>query len=507
MEGKIPMAARRHVTNKLSTAYRTASKAERSMILDEVITTTGMGRSTARRMLTGPVLPDPKTQVDRRRLRPKHYSDESRALLEHVWTLMGFPCGKYLTVMLPIWLPLIAQGGDLDKPYASPNAIRELEAMSPATIDRYLAPARKRMALRGISTTTPAPALLRNSISLSTVGDSPPEAPGVIEADTVAHCGPTFKGEFARTLTMTDIVTGWTENTAIRNNASRWIIGAVDRLEALFPFPLRVFDSDNGTEFINYDVANWLQARDIAQTRSRPYKKNDQATVESKNNHIVRKHAFYWRYDTPDELALLNELWPLVCLRLNFFTPTKKPVGYATTSDGRRKRIYDTPATPFQRVQASGLLTSEEISVVAGRMSGFNPADLTRQIEAITAGNTLDAQIGLYSSLPARAARSVTADNGSEFAYHYQLANTLAIPTYFADPYSAWQRGSNGHFNGRLHKYLPKGTSFKDLGQAELDHYVAEINNRPRKILGWATPAEISHELCLTPTTPRRTPN
>lgn len=382
MEGKIPMAARRHVTNKLRTAYRKASKTDRGRILDEVMATTGMGRSTARRMLTGPVLPDPAEQVDKRRLRPKRYSDDSRLLLEHLWTLMGFLCGKYLAVMLELWLPLLEAAGDLAKPFTSAQAIAELEAMSPATIDRYLAPARRAMELRGISTTTPSP-LLRNSIGLSKAGDEPATTPGVIEADTVAHCGPTFQGEFVRTLTMTDLVTGWTENASIRNNASKWIVQAVTELQGRFPFPLRVFDSDNGSEFINHDVADWLQERDIAQTRSRPYKKNDQATVESKNNHVVRKHAFYWRYDTPAELALLGELWPLVSMRLNFFTPTKKPSGYATSADGRRKRLYDSPKTPWQRVRESGLLTDEQARVVQARIDGVNPADLTRRINQI----------------------------------------------------------------------------------------------------------------------------
>lgn len=382
MEGKIPMGARRHVTNKLRSAYKKASKSEKSRILDEVIATTGMGRSTARRMLTGPQLPEPREQLDRRRLRPKGYGDDARALLRHVWSLMGFPCGKYLIVMLPMWLPLMEAAGDLDKPFATPTALAELQQMSAATIDRYLAPARSAMRLKGISTTTPSP-LLRNSIGLSKVGDEPATIPGVAEADTVAHCGPTFVGEFARTLTMTDVVCGWTENASIRNNASKWILQAVADLEKTFPFPLRVFDSDNGSEFINHDVADWLQARDIAQTRSRPYKKNDQATVESKNNHVVRKHAFYWRYDTSEELALLNQLWPLVSMRLNFFTPTKKPIGYATTTDGRRKRVYDKPATPWQRVLASGILTDTQAAAVQDRIVGVNPADLTRQINQI----------------------------------------------------------------------------------------------------------------------------
>ena len=206
----------------------------------------------------------------------------------------------------------------------------------------------------------------------------------MIEADTVAHCGPTLIGEFARTLTMTDVVIGWTENCSIRNNASKSIVAGVEQLTELFPFDMVIFDSDCGSEFINHEVAAWLQARDIEQTRSRPYQKNDQAHVESKNNHVVRKHAFYWRYDTQQELELLNRLWRLVSLRLNFFTPTKKAVGYTTTTaDGRKKRIYDKPATPWQRLQASDVLDAQHLSVVAARVDGINPADLTRQINAI----------------------------------------------------------------------------------------------------------------------------
>lgn len=382
VEGKIDMAARRQVTNKLRIQYRKASKADKSKILDRVVATTGMGRSTARRMLTGPKLPDPAERVDGRALRPRGFSDDARDLLEHVWALMGMPCGKYLVVMLGLWLPLLAEAGDLDKPFATEQALAELEAMSAATVDRYLKPARDRMRIKGISTTKPSP-LLRNSITIRTCADEAPDAPGVIEADTVAHCGPTLIGEFARTLTMTDVVIGWTENCSIRNNAAKWIVEGIEELQQWFPFAMVIFDSDCGGEFINHEVAAWLQARDIEQTRSRPYQKNDQAHVESKNNHVVRKHAFYWRYDTPQELELLNQLWRLVSLRLNFFTPTKKPVGYTTTAGGRRRRIYDKPATPWQRLQASGVLDAQHLSNVAARIAGINPADLTRQINTI----------------------------------------------------------------------------------------------------------------------------
>ena len=165
-----------------------------------------------------------------------------------------------------------------------------------------------------------------------------------------------------------------------------------------------------------------------------------------------------------------------------------------------RTSILDRPAEIANRHQFGHW---ESDSVVGAHGTGGIHTTVERtsryyqavKIPQIAARPTVDAQISLFQALPAHAVRSVTVDNGSEFALHYELADTLAVPTYFADPYSAYQRGSNEHFNGRLRRYLPKGTSFEDLTQAELDEFVHEINNRPRKILGWATPAEKFQEL------------
>lgn len=380
MEGKIDMRARRQVTNKLREAYQGASKPDKGRILDEVVSTTGMARSSARRLLLGPRLPDPREQVDKRQFRARAYSDDSRDLLTHVWLLMGMPCGKYFVVMLPQWLPLMLEAGDLDQPFTTTESLSEVSSMSAATMDRYLAPVRARFELKGKSATR-AGLLLRNSISIRKAGDELADVPGMLECDTVAHCGPTLLGEFARTLTMTDMSTGWTECASIRNNASKWIVQAVEELRDSFPFPITGFDSDNGSEFINHDVVAWVLAQDIAFTRSRPYQKNDQATVESKNNHVVRKHAFYWRYDTSEERELLNELWRLVSLRLNFFTPTKKPIGFTETASGRRRRTYDRPETPWQRVKRSCI--DVNVAEVEKRIAGINPADLTREITQI----------------------------------------------------------------------------------------------------------------------------
>lgn len=177
-------------------------------------------------------------------------------------------------------------------------------------------------------------------------------------------------------------------------------------------------------------------------------------------------------------------------------------------SNGARRSMN---ALTLLRTAASLGTGKRTVSWACGAPAHYTPASnaprdtwVAVKISAVSAQATLDAQQAMFTAMPAHAARSVTADNGSEFAYHHQLADSLAIPTYFADPYSAYQRGTNEHFNGRIRKYLPKGTSFKDLDQAELDDYITEINNRPRKVLGWATPAEVFAELSSTHTTTTR---
>jgi transposase InsO family protein len=146
------------------------------------------------------------------------------------------------------------------------------------------------------------------------------------------------------------------------------------------PYCVVGLDFDNGSEFLNYPMIDWAADKKIFFTRGRPYKKNDQATIESKNNHLVRRYAFYYRYDTADELAVLNQLWPLVGDRLNFFTPTKKPVDWGEDQAGRRKRIYDSPKTPFDRLIATGILSPAQQAELIAYRDRLNPLELARRI-------------------------------------------------------------------------------------------------------------------------------
>ena len=198
--------------------------------------------------------------------------------------------------------------------------------------------------------------MLRSSIALRKAGDEVEQEPGCFEGDTVAHCGPTLKGEFARTVNLTCVLTGWTWTRSVRNNAHVHILSALKAGYTEVPFDVVGLDFDNGSEFLNHAVIQWAGEQKIFFTRSRPCKKNDQATIESKNNHLVRKYAFSYRYDTDTVRAVLNRPCWLVNDRMNYLTPTIEPTGYGSDRNGRRKRLYDKPVTPLDWLILSGTL-------------------------------------------------------------------------------------------------------------------------------------------------------
>jgi len=376
------MATRIEVTKQLRTDYRTGTKAEKSAIIDQFCASTGAGRSTARRYLTSKTLGVKNVvRIDRRNHKPTKYSQNAKKQLVRVWRMMGMPSGKYMKAVLEDWIERLEAHQELvvGRSGYNPTARAQLLSMSAATIDRYLKAERDRLALKGISTTKPG-ALLRNSITVRKAGDELEIEPGFFETDTVAHCGPTAKGEFARTLTMTDVVTGWIQLEVLRNNARANMLAGLDRAVAAIPYEIAGLDADNGSEFINHDVMHWAADRLIFFTRSRPYYKNDQAMVESKNNHAVRRYGFHYRYDTQDERDILAALWEVVGLKLNFFTATKKPIGWSQDASGKRKRLYDEPQTPYKRLKASGILSQPQLDELEALYRSLNPAQLTRQI-------------------------------------------------------------------------------------------------------------------------------
>lgn len=386
----ISIQTRIEVTKHYAAKYAKASKKVKGQILDTVVEITGWNRDHARQQLKRR-LDQPKGRatatvavIDRRKTKPRKYSYDAIKVLQYVWSVSGGLSGKYLAASMRDWIEGLEDHGRLvagQKRYSA-EVRTELLAMSAATIDRYLKPVRDKDPLRGKAATKPGN-LLRNSVTIRKAGDEVDDEPGFFEVDTVAHCGPTLVGEFVRSVNFTDMRTGWTYTTAIRNNAATHIVGACTDFVEAIPYLVTGMDFDNGSEFMNYDLLDWAAEHKVFFTRGRPYQKNDQATIESKNNHAVRKYGFYYRYDTAEELELLQRLWPLVNDRLNFFTPTKKPTGWSTDAVGRRKRVYDDQISPYHRLLDSGTLSRSQQQELADYKASLDPAAMAAEIDQI----------------------------------------------------------------------------------------------------------------------------
>lgn len=383
------MSSRAEITAKFARAYVKASKADKGRILDQVVQVTGWSRDNARRRLTAAARPPGASrQIAKqpRRQRNRKYSYDALKVLQKVWAATGGQCGRYLAACMALQLDALEHHGELvdGNDRYSPEVRAELLSMSSATIDRYLRGAKARDQIKGKSTTKASP-LLRSSIKVRKATDEVEDSPGFFEGDTVAHCGPTLKGEFARTVNLTDMRIGWVFTRTVRNNAHTHILGALKAGVHEIPYEVTGLDFDNGTEFLNKAVIKWAAQMEIFFTRSRPYKKNDQATIESKNNHLVRKYGFYYRYDTEEERAVLNRLWKLVNDRLNYLTPTIKPIGYSSGCHGQRRRLYDEPKTPLDRLLAAGVLSTAQESELLAYRDSLNPAAIGRQIADLQA--------------------------------------------------------------------------------------------------------------------------
>lgn len=390
MESGLSMSSRAEIATRYARAYVKAAKKDKGRVLDQVVEVTGWSRDNARRRLTAAAIrpPGPGRSTARRPRKPRasKYSYDALKVLQRVWAASGGQCGKYLAASMRLQLDGLQRHGELafGRDRYSPAVRDELLEMSAATIDRYLVTAKAKDQIGGISTTKPSP-LLRNSIKVRKAGDEVEDEPGFFEGDTVAHCGPTLKGEFARTLNLTDVHTGWVFTRTVRNNANTHILGALKAGVHEIPYAVTGLDFDNGTEFLNKAVIKWAAEMEIFFTRSRPYKKNDQASIESKNNHLVRKYGFYYRYDTDAERAVLNRLWPLVNDRFNYLTPTVKPIGYGSGRDGQRRRLYDKPQTPLDRLLAAEVLSTAQESELLAHRDSLNPAAIARQIADLQA--------------------------------------------------------------------------------------------------------------------------
>ena len=382
MSQELGMATRRDLTKKYAKQYHQATKKDKGRMLDELCAATGWSRVNARRAIREALARHGPASAKTRKPRARKYSYDALVVLIEVWSLVGEPCGKYLAPIMADILERLMRFHELSKVKhrVTPVVEAELVSMSAATIDRYLAPTKQARYPDAKSTTSPSH-ILRSSIPIRTAMDGFPHHPGYLEIDTVAHCGSTTKGDYLVTICATDPCTGWTILRTVKNKAFVHMKAGMDWIVAHYPVPLIGIDFDNGSEFLNWGIIAWLDDKKIPIiTRSRPYEHNDNAHVEQRNGDWVRKHAFRYRYETDEEMIILNQLWTAVMNRKNYLLPCVKAQDWTTLTSGRRRRTYDQPRTPWQRLLTTGVLTGARLTQHTTVHKQLNPARLTRQI-------------------------------------------------------------------------------------------------------------------------------
>ena len=354
--------------------YRRVKKSSKTTILNEFCEVCGYSRKYALRLLNAP-------RFKRKRIARKsgpvsrYDTPELVTALRSIWMASDQLCSKRLREALPLWLPHYA----FDK--LPEDAYALLKVISAATIDRLLKPVRAEYKRKGLSGTKPG-TLLKKHIPIQ-AGVWNVTEPGFMEADTVAHCGDSLAGDFVWSLTMTDICSGWTECRATWNKGAHGVIVQIKAIQRALPFGIKGFDSDNGTEFLNWHLVNYFKngKQPVQFTRSRPYHSNDNAHVEQKNWSCVRQLFGYDRFADPRLVKLMNDLYANeFSLLTNYFYPTLKLKSKSRLGNKWVKK-YDLPVTPAQR-----LIDHPEVSDIvkeklSGKIKTLNPFLLQKQIQ------------------------------------------------------------------------------------------------------------------------------
>lgn len=376
MTTRLSKVSRQELVAATASRYQACGRLGKRRILDEFVAVTGYHRKHAVRVLNGGVCLEDKgiARAGRSRL----YDEAVREALIVLWEASDRICGKRLKPLLGILVAALERHGHLQLQ----GAVRDrLLAASAATIDRLLAPTRT--AVRGgpsrrAKTVSP----LRRSVPVRTFADWNEPAEGYMEADLVSHSGEDASGSFLNTLTLTDIASGWTECVALVVREAALVVEAISRLRATLPFRLLGIDTDNGSEFLNETVLAYCRENEIEFTRSRPYRKNDQAWVEQKNGAVVRRLVGYRRLEGLAAAEALTRLYAASRLFVNFFQPSFK-LKEKTRTGSRVTKHYYAPETPCARLLASDAVSEATKERLRGAAATLDPLRLLDEIRTM----------------------------------------------------------------------------------------------------------------------------
>jgi hypothetical protein len=359
---------------KLRERYRQARKKDRGRILDEFVATTGYHRKHAIALLRGTRRHrDPK--IPSQRVRRRIYLAEDKRAVLWLAELFDQIGSKRLRMAMNVELDKLR--GHLE---VSRACFRRLKAISPSTMDRFRRTER-RIPARHRGGTKPG-ALLKSQIKVRTFADWDDKRPGFEEIDLVQHDGGNSSGFFACTLNVTDVSTGWTEMRAVLNKAQKHVFAALKHIRQALPFPLLGIDSDNGSEFINDELARYCDQEQLTFTRGRAGRKNDNPYVEQKNWSVIRRLVGYGRYDTRKQVNQLNALYAVYRLYVNHFLPVQKLLS-KVREGSKIKKVYDDPKTPYQRVLDSAQVSSSDKRKLRAIHANLDVVALKRQLDAL----------------------------------------------------------------------------------------------------------------------------
>jgi len=367
--------AKRELLAQTGPRYHAAPRQQKRAILDEFVAATGYARTYAIRLLRQPSVPPPAPIT---RPRARIYGPDVVEALTVAWAAVNDVCTKRFVPFLPELVAALERHGHL----ALSDEVRaQLLTLSAATADRLLRPLRERARPRGIGTTKVG-TLLKHKVPIRTFAEWDDVRPGFMEADLVAHCGTRAEGPYLSSLVLTDVATGWTECLPLLRHGYDDVLGALDQVRGLLPFPLRGLDTDNGSEFLNFPLLEYCARAEITFTRGRAYRKNDQCYVEQKNGSIVRQIVGYDRFEGELAYHQLAEVYRALRLYVNVFQPSLK-LHLKRREGSHVYRRYDEARTPLQRLLAAAVLDEAGRTRLVALAEALDPVQALRQLHLL----------------------------------------------------------------------------------------------------------------------------